>query len=186
MMRRFTVLLVFVALVFSGVVILARPPAAAQEATPAVPTTADHPLVGTWAIVTGEGADTFPSVANFNADGTYTEVLPWGIVILGAWQPTGERIAVLTQFFNFLTDDDRLVQGQGRYMLEVDQTGNTLLAFQGSSVGRAQDGSIDFADEGPPTSGTRVEPGPMLTLDELIAVTAPPAAASPAAGTPVS
>jgi len=49
-----------------------------------VPATADHPLVGTWAIVTEVSAEeTFPSVANFNADGTYTEVLPWGIVILG-------------------------------------------------------------------------------------------------------
>jgi len=187
-MRRFSILLSVVVVVLLGnTVVLSRSPAAAQEATPApaVPATADHPLVGTWAIVTGEGADTFPSVANFNADGTYTEVLPWGIVILGAWQPTGERTATLTQIFNFLTDDDRLVQGQGRYMLEVDQTGNTLLSYEGSSVARAQDGSIDFAEEGPPTTGTRVEAGPMLSLDELIALTEPPGAATPAAGTPV-
>jgi hypothetical protein len=186
-MRRFSTLLSVVVVLLGSAVVLSRPPAAAQEATPApaVPATADHPLVGTWAIVTGEGADTFPSVANFNADGTYTEVLPWGIVILGTWQPTGERTAVLTQIFNFLTDDDRLVQGQGRYELEVDQSGNALLAFQGSSVGRAQDGSIDFAEEGPPTTGTRVEAGPMLSLDELIALTEPPGAATPAAGTPV-
>ena len=181
-MRRFLILLSVVVVVLSSTVVISCPSAVAQDATP---TTADHPLVGTWAIVTGEGADTFPSVANFNADGTYTEVLPWGIVILGAWQPTGERTATLTQIFNFLTDDDQLVQGQGRYMLEVDQTGNRLLSYEGSSVARAQDGSIDFAEEGPPTTGTRVEAGPMLSLDELIALTEPPGAATPAAGTPV-
>jgi hypothetical protein len=188
-MRRFAVLLsVVVIVLLSSAVVLARPPAAAQEATPApaVPATADHPLVGTWAIVTEVSTEeTFPSVANFNADGTYTEVLPWGQVILGAWQPTGERTVVLTQIFNYLTEDDQLVQGQGRYLLEVDQTGNRLLAYEGSSVARAQDGSIDFADEGPPTTGTRVEAGPMLSLDELIALTEPPGAATPAAGTPV-
>jgi hypothetical protein len=187
-MRRFSILLSVVVIVLLSVaVVLSRPPAAAQEATPApaVPATAEHPLVGTWAIVTDLGEDTFPSVANFNADGTYTEVLPWGQVILGAWQPTGERTVVLTQIFNYLTDDDRLVQGQGRYMLEVDQTGNRLLSYEGSSVARVQDGSIDFAEEGPPTTGTRVEAGPMLSLDELIALTEPPGAATPAAGTPV-
>src|SRR5829696_10201129 len=184
-MRRFSMLLsvVFVVLL-SGAVTLSRLPAAAQEATPTgMADFASHPVVGAWQIVTGVG--TFPSVAIFHADGTYTEVLPWGIVILGAWQPTGERTATLTQIFNFLTDDDRLVQGQGRYMLEVDQTGNTLLSYEGSSVARAQDGSIDFAEEGPPTTGTRVEAGPMLSLDELIALTEPPGAATPAAGTPV-
>jgi hypothetical protein len=188
-MRRFSILLSVVVIVLLSVaVVLSRPPAAAQEATPApaVPATADHPLVGTWAIVTEVSAEeTFPSVANFNADGTYTEVLPWGQVILGAWQPTGERTVVLTQIFNYLTDDDQLVQGQGRYLLEVDQTGNRLLSYEGSSVARAQDGSIDFAEEGPPTTGTRVEAGPMLSLDELIALTEPPGAATPAAGTPV-
>jgi hypothetical protein len=181
-MRRLSMLLSIVAVVFlSSVVTLSRPPAAAQEATPAqvVPATADHPLVGTWAIVTDMGEDTFPSVANFNADGAYTEVLPWGQLILGAWQPTGERTAVLTQIFNFVTDDDQLVQGQGRYLLEVDQTGATILSYEGSSVARAPDGSIDFAEEGPPTTGTRVEAGPMLSLDELIALTELPGAATP-------
>ena len=86
-MRRCSILLSVVVVVLLGsAVVLSLPPAAAQEATPAaaLPATADHPLVGTWVIVTDLGEDTFPSVANFNADGTYTEVLPWGIVILGA------------------------------------------------------------------------------------------------------
>lgn len=163
---------------------ISRPPATAQEATPAsaLPATADHPLVGTWAIVTGIGENTFPSVANFNADGTYTEVLPWGQLILGAWQPTGERTAVLTQIFNYLVDDE-LVHGQGRGTVEVDETGNTM-NFETVSVGRFRDGRIDFSDEGTPTTATRLEAGPMLTLDELIALTEPPDAATPASGTP--
>ncbi len=186
-MRQFSMLLSAIVVVLLGsAVVLSRPSASAQEATPTgMATTATHLVVGAWTFVNGSGEDVFPSIAHFHADGTYTEVLPWGQVILGAWQPTGERTAVLTQIFNFLTDDDQLVQGQGRYMLEVDQTGNTLLAFQGSSVARYQDGSIDFAEEGPPTTGTRVEAGPMLSLDELIALTEPPGGATPAAGTPV-
>ena len=112
-MRRFTVSLSLALVVLLGL-IASEIRTQAQEATPAAMTAmATHPLVGTWAIVTEVSAEeTFPSVANFNADGTYTEVLPWGIVILGAWQPTGERTAVLTQIFNFLTDDDQLVQGR--------------------------------------------------------------------------
>jgi hypothetical protein len=98
------------------------------------------------------GADTFPSVAIFHADGTYTEVLPWGQVILGAWQPTGERSVVLTQIFNYLVDDE-LVVGQARGTMEVDETGNTL-SLETVSVGRFRDGRIDFTDEGTPTTAT--------------------------------
>jgi hypothetical protein len=129
------------------------------------------------------GEDSFPSVAIFHADGTYTEVLPWGQVILGAWQPTGERTVVLTQIFNYLVDDE-LVVGQGRGTMEVDATGDTL-SFETVSVGRFTDGRIDFTDEGTPATGTRLAAGPMLSLDELIAVTEPVGAATPAAGTPV-
>lgn len=180
-MRRVIISLTVVVLMLLGVGFTPERGAAAQDATPA---TADHPLVGTWVIVTGIGEDTFPSVANFNADGTYTEILPWGIVILGAWQPTGERTAVLTQIFHYVNDYDQLVQGQGRYLLEVDQTGNTILSYAGNSVGRVPDGSLEFAEAGLPTTGTRVEAGPMLSLQELVALTELPGAATPAAGTP--
>ena len=184
-MRRFSVLLSAVAVVvLGGAVALSRPPAVAQEATPAgMAATSGHPLVGAWLITTGVGEDAFPSVAIFHADGTYTEVLPWGQVILGAWQPTGERTAVLTQIFNYLVDD-QLVVGQGRGTMEVDETGNRM-TFETVSVGRFKDGRVDFTDEGTPTTATRLEAGPMLSLDELLAATNPPGAATPAAGTPV-
>jgi hypothetical protein len=183
-MGRFSVLLSVVVLLLSSAVIFSRPPAAAQEATPAsMAATATHPLAGAWTIVTDLGEDTFPSVAIFHADGTYTEVLPWGQVLLGAWQPTGERTAVMTMIFNYLVDEE-LVEGQGRATLEVDETGNTL-SVESVGVGRFRDGRIDFTDEGFPTTGTRLEAGPMLSLDELIAMTEPPGAATPAAGTPV-
>ena len=75
--------------------------------------------------------------------------------------------------------------GQGRGTMELDETGTTL-SFETVSVGRFRDGRIDFTDEGTPATATRLEAGPMLSLDELIAVTEPPGAATPAAGTPVS
>jgi hypothetical protein len=77
-MRRFTVSLSLALLVlFSSAVVIARPPAAAQEATPAgMAATASHPAVGAWAFVSGSGEDVVPSIAHFHADGTYTEVLP--------------------------------------------------------------------------------------------------------------
>ena len=46
------------------------------------------------------GDDSFPSVALFHADGTYSEVLPWGAVLHGVWEPTGERTADLTFLLN--------------------------------------------------------------------------------------
>jgi hypothetical protein len=73
--------------------------------------------------------------------------------------------------------------GQGRATLEVDEMGNTL-TVESVGVGRFRDGRIDFTDPGPPTTGTRLEAGPMLSLDELIALTEPPGGATPAAGTP--
>jgi hypothetical protein len=182
-MRRFSVFLSTVVVLLSSVAVLSRPPAAAQEATPAgVAATATHPLAGAWTIVTDLGEDTFPSVAIFHADGTYTEVLPWGQVLLGAWQPTGERTAVMSLIFNYLVDEE-LVEGQGRATLEVDETGNTL-TVESVGVGRFRDGRIDFTDVGVPTTGTRLEAGPMLSLDELIALTEPPGEATPATGTP--
>ena len=185
-MRRFAVLLSVVGMLLCSVVVLSQPSAAAQDATPAsMAATTTHPLAGAWTFVSGVGEEAFPSVVIFHADGTYIEVLPWGAVLLGAWQPTGERTATLTQIINFFADDDpsRLVQGQGRATVEVDETGNTL-TFESVFVGRFKDGTIDFTDEGLPTTGTRLEAGPMLSLDELIALTEPPGAATPAAGTP--
>jgi hypothetical protein len=181
-MRRFITLLSVVLL--SGAVVLSRPPAAAQEATPSgMDATATHLVVGAWTFVSGSGENVFPSIAHFHADGTYTEVLPWGAVLMGAWQPTGERTAVVTLVLNEL-QDDKLWQGQGRATAEVDETGNSM-TWEGIFVGRFQDGTIEFTDEGSPSTGTRLEAGPMVSLDELIATPVPVGAGTPVAGTPM-
>jgi hypothetical protein len=177
-MHRFSVLLSVVVVLLSSSVVLSQPPAAAQQATPAsTAATATHPLAGTWTIVTDLGEDTFPSVAIFHADGTYTEVLPWGPVLMGAWAPTGERTAVVTLVLNEL-QDDKLWQGQGRATAEVDETGNTMI-WEGIFVGRFQDGTIEFTDEGAPSTGTRLQAGPMISLEDLIATPVPLGAGTP-------
>ena len=74
-----------------GAAHLARPLAAAQEATPAaLADLATHPVTGTWTLVnkTADGSP-YPSVAVFHPDGTYMEVLPWGSPLLGVGSPRG-------------------------------------------------------------------------------------------------
>lgn len=186
-MHRFAPLFAGLAVVLLvGAAVVLRPPAAAQESTPAADlATASHPLVGAWTLAT-EGPDAFTSTAVFHADGTYVEVLPWGAVLLGAWAPTDGRTAVVTTAIHYLAEDtEELVQGQGRLLLEVDETG-TRLAFLGSTfVGRYKDGRIDFIDDGSvPTFGVRLPAGPMLTVDELIATPVLLGPATPAAATP--
>jgi hypothetical protein len=187
-MRRFTVLLTVVAVVLLGsAVTLSRLPAAAQEVTPTgMAATATHPVAGTWTFVNGQGADAFPSVATFDPDGSYMEVMPWGAVLMGVWQPTGERTATVTQVVNALDpteDGEKLMQGQGRATLEVDESGNTMI-WEGIFLGRYQDESIAFAFDLDTSIGTRLLPQPMATLDELKATPVPLGAATPAAGTP--
>jgi hypothetical protein len=137
---------------------------------------ASHPVAGTWTWVNGEGDEAFPSINFFHPDGTYIEVLPWGAVLMGVWQPTGERTATVTQIINYLDDDGELVQGQGRGTVEVDETGNTIF-WQSSFLSRYQDGRTDIAadidDPGQMSIGTRLEPQPMASLEELMATPVP-------------
>jgi hypothetical protein len=181
--RRLLVLLSVVAVVLlSSAVISTRPTAVAQVATPSgMAATTTHPVAGTWTLVNGEGADAFPSIAHFHPDGTYVEVLPWGAVLMGVWQPTGERTATVTQVFNYRVNDE-LVQGQGRGIVEVDETGNTLTG-RSIFLSRFQDGRTDFAadtdDPGQTSIGTRVQPQPMASLADLMATPVPVGAATP-------
>lgn len=163
--------------------------ATAQEATPDAMAAmmATHPVAGTWTWVNGSGADAFPSIATFHPDGSYIEVLPWGAVLMGVWQPTGERTATVTQVLNALDPaegGEKLMQGQGRATVEVDESGNTMI-WEGIFLGRYQDESIAFAFDLETSIGTRLLPQPMATLDELKATPVPLGAATPAAGTPV-
>ena len=175
-MRRFPVLLMVVAVVlFSSAVMLTRPPAAAQEATPAgMADMAMHPVVGTWEMSSELPDFPFPFLAIFNADGTYLERYPWGAVFFGVWKPTGERTAEGTVVAHEFIDD-RLARGEGRFTVAVDETGSTI-STDGTFINRFQDdGSIELATGGP-SPGVRLEVLPVLPLEELTG--------TPVAGTP--
>lgn len=137
--------------------------ATAQDAT------ANHPLVGIWrTAVVNEGDTSFSSLSTFHADGTYTEVLPEGLVLTGLWTPSGARTDTVTAYLNYFLDN-RLVEGVGRYEATVGETGNTLVET-GNFVGLYEDGSVAIAVDSPATGvrlgvlpveplGTPVVPG---------------------------
>jgi hypothetical protein len=176
-MRRLAAL-VSVFIVLAGLLAFASSnPADAQDAT-----MANHPVVGGWKFVnesfTGDG-ESFPSVGIFHADGTYTEVLPWGAVLVGVWEPTGERTANLLFLVNDIIDD-KIVQGEGRTTIEVDETGNSM-SLIGNFISLYEDGTVDMAVESPST-GTRLKALPMVPLGTPVI---PPDVAA-ASGTPTS
>ena len=175
-MHRF-IALVSIVIAIASVVAFARDNSAIAQDDLAA-----HPFVGTWTWVNGESVDSLPSIAHFHADGTYIEVMPWGAVLMGVWEPTGERTAVVTQVINYLDDDGQLVQGQGRGAMEIDETGNTI-TWESSFLSRYQDGRTDLAfdvdEPGQRSIGTRLEPQPMATLDELMETPLPFGAATP-------
>jgi hypothetical protein len=177
-LSRLALVLSLIVMIVGSAVLLSRPPAVAQEATPSgTATMATHPVTGAWTLV-NKAADSspYPSVAVFHPDGTYHEVLPWGSPLLGVWQPTGERTAVVTQVVNSLVND-QLVQGHGRAAVEVDATGMTL-TWHGVFVSRFPNGQIESADE-VFSVGTRLEPAPMVPLQTLEATPVPFLAATP-------
>jgi hypothetical protein len=160
-MRRFALLL-FVVVLLSSAVVLSRPSASAQEATPpGMAAMAEHPVVGHWRYENVLGDLTFPSYAIFHADGTYVEALPNGAFLLGLWQPTGERTADLT-YHNTYFIDPMAVEGEGRVTVEVDETGNAMTQ-EGTFVGIFEDGSVDMAVE-VQSHGTRMEVLPVVPL----------------------
>ena len=178
-MRRFAVLLsVVVIVLLSSAVVLSRPPAGAQEATPSgTADMASHPVVGGWRLTVDLGGGlTSPDLQIFHADGTYTEVLPTGDVLVGVWQPTGERTATLTLYENYLMED-RLVQAEGRFTVEVDERGNTITE-EGTFVGLFEDGSVAMAFDSPAT-GTRMAVLPVEPLGTPVFPADPAAVGTP-------
>lgn len=168
----------FLSMLVTLVAVGMRPEATAQEDAAAM---ASHPLVGGWKLANAPfvGDETFPSVALFHADGTYSEVLPWGAVMQGVWEPTGEHTANLTFILNELLNDEML-EGEGRATIEVDASGNNL-SMNGNFIMLKPDGSVDMAVESPSTA-TRLEALPMAPLGTPVI---PPDVAE-AAGTPTS
>ena len=182
-MHRFAVSLSLAVVVLLGLVVTSGVRTQAQDATPeAMPSmmaTATHPVVGLWrTTVSNQGEASFSSLTTFHADGTYTEVLPNGLVLTGLWHPTGERTATLTAYLSHFTDDDRLVNEEVRLTVEVDETGNALTE-EGTFVGLFEDGSVAVAFESP-ASGTRMEVLPVEPLGTPVFPADPAAAGTPA------
>jgi hypothetical protein len=179
-MRRVSIGLFIVVLLLGSAVLLARPGAVAQDATPPNPAArATHPLVGAWRWDNDPShPGTFLSYGIYHADGTYTEALPDGTVLIGVWRPTGERTADFT-VFNQYTVNQKFARGEGRGVAEVDATGN-VATTRASFVGRFLDGSIEDAEVFIST-GTRLEVLPVISPEELAATPVPTiAAATPA------
>jgi hypothetical protein len=57
-----------------------------------------HPLVGTWHLLVdlGDGDTSCPNQVAFTDSGSYIEVDCEGAVAIGAWEPGGDRTAIMT------------------------------------------------------------------------------------------
>lgn len=171
--------LVSAVFVLLGVTMLAAlSPVKAQDSTPAAMVA--HPVVGLWRTVVSNTGDTpFIAMDSFHADGMFSEITQDGIVTTGLWQPMGERSATVTAYV-FFTIDDRLVEGEVRFTVEVDKTGNALTE-EGAIVGHyADDGSLALAVETPATA-TRVRILPVEPLGTPVLPSESGTVATPAA-----
>ena len=165
-MRRLAVLAsVFV--VLTGVVayVHGNTGAAAQDAM------ASHPVVGLWRFTNEVGDATFPSLGIFHADGTYIEDYPdESSFSLGLWRPTGPRSAEVTVYQNQIVDD-KLTNGEGRWTVEVDESGNALTGGAGFFLGLFEDGTVEFSTEWEGSAepvATRLEIQPVVPLESLL------------------
>jgi hypothetical protein len=164
--RRLAVLTAVV-VVLAGTLGYARGTAgtAAQDAM------SSHPVVGVWRFTNEVGDATFPSLGVFHADGTYVEDYPdESSFSLGLWRPTGERGAEVTVYQNYVVDD-KLANGEGRWTVAVDETGNALTQGDGFFLGLFEDGSVEFSIEWEGSTdpvATRLEIQPVVPLASLL------------------
>jgi len=165
-MRRLAVL-ASVVVVFAGTFAYARgnPGNASQDSM------AGHPVVGLWRFTNEVGDATFPSLGVFHADGTYVEDYPdESSFSLGLWRPSGERSAEVTVYQNQIVDE-KLTNGEGRWTVEVDETGNALTSGAGFFLGLFEDGSVEFStewDDSTEPVATRLEIQPVVPLESLL------------------
>ena len=163
-MRRFTVpFLVVAVLLMSVVAVGVRPNVVAQDATPAGMRLGDHPLVGAWRI-NNPPEDPIPyTYAIFHDDGTYLEVTVGVGTGVGVWQPTGERTADVTAFFQDIDSDIPVIDPgtiTARSAIEVDQSGMAATATYAVEI-RSPDDTLEF-EAGPlARTLTRLEVEPL-------------------------
>jgi hypothetical protein len=168
-MQRFSILLSVVVVLLVSAVAIARPTTAAQDTTQSA--LSSHPVVGLWRFTNQVGDDTFPSLGIFHADGTYVEDYPDASSFsLGLWRPTGERSAEVTVYQNQVVDD-KLTNGEGRWTVEVDETGDSLTQGAGFFLGLFEDGSVEFSIEWEGSTepvATRLAIQPVVPLETLL------------------
>ena len=165
-MRRLAVL-ASVVVVLTGALAYAR----GNSGTAAQESMAGHPVVGLWRFTNEVGDATFPSLGVFHADGTYVEDYPdESSFSLGLWRPTGERTAEVTVYQNQIVDE-KLTNGEGRWTVAVDETGNALTQGAGFFLGLFEDGSVEFSIEWDGSAepvATRLEIQPVVPLKSLL------------------
>ena len=158
--------LVGVVVVASSVGVSLRSRVAAQDATPAATTWAEHPVVGTWWTANdapGPGLET--AYAVFHADGTYVEVDPNIGVGVGVWRVTGERSAELTYVFQDIDPEPTAIAPGTvtvRQSVAVDTAGDAFTAPLTVEV-RIPDGTVVFS-AAYTARGTRLQVEPMLPI----------------------
>ena len=170
-MHRFVALTSILAVLLLGLAVSRGESTTAQEATSETrEEMTTHPIVGTWRFVKDFGEGPTVSYGSFHADGTYFhEGYAGGPLAFGVWEPTGER-SVDLHYRQLYVWEDRVVDVDSRAALTVDEASSTL---EGPNVyvGRyLDDGTIDYSYE-TTIAGTRVEPAPFVSLEDLIAET---------------
>jgi hypothetical protein len=126
--------------------------ASAQDATLAA--MAGHPIVATWLLTFPADPGSGPGLNSYTADGITFQTDPARGDAQGAWEPKGERTAVMNLVF--LALDGNPVQGKARVRatLEVDATGD---AFAGVfTVGGIAAGTPQGESGPAPVEGRRV------------------------------
>jgi hypothetical protein len=166
-MHRFTVPFLVIALMSMSLVGASlRSSAAAKGGTPAAPTPAEHPVVGTWWTANdAPGPGVATAYAVFHADGTYLEVDPNIGVGVGVWQASGERSAELTYVFQDI-DPGPATTAPGtvtvRQSVAVDATRDAFTAPLTVEV-QIPNGTVVFR-AAYTARGTRLQVEPMLPL----------------------
>ena len=126
---------------------------------------ADHPLIGTWILVSDESE--LPDVIIFADDGGVTDVESGGAVQLGVWEPTGDTTANLT--ITAYSDEEGGFRIRARF--EVAPDGQSFTATYTVELFDPATGE-SMGEYGPGTAtGTRVvaeAPGtPMGSFEDL-------------------
>jgi hypothetical protein len=136
------------------------------------PPTQGHPLVGTWLADSDlETPDNPLDTFVFSSDGIYVQSEAGGGSMLGAWEATGDRTAILTAVSAEMDEEGTNV-GSIRIRASIEVSDNDNRFTAGYTIEFIQANGTSGGEAGPGTvTGERLVvegPGtPTMTLDEL-------------------